>query len=145
MAQYLHETYPIGATATIIPTDPVKTNLAARETAGVACTVKYTGRNGTGKQDVGAYGFLMVEGVDVSQLKLEGNGATLVIDMSYPELIDPKYLGAPGGSSTNLAKETGGNLDAISANLSAIKVLLGAGLPSALSAGGGVKVHDVGS
>lgn len=75
-----------------------------------------------------------------SPTTISGNGAIVKAYWVTPgTYIDPKALVISSGSATNVSDAT------THTDLANIITLLGAGLPGTLSAGGGVKVHDVGS
>lgn len=111
MTQFLRKTIAVGATPDLEPIQSLSVqggqriyptiNLSVRETAGVACQIATRGRFGSRIDDVAANGVLFVAGIeDVSDLQITGQGATVVVDASYPESIDPKYLVAITEPST---------------------------------------------
>lgn len=109
MAQYVRQTFAVGAKPTVWPLDgTVIANVAYRETAGVACTLILRGPDGDSIDNVAANGLGLAHKKALSLIEVTGNGATLVVDARGPEeWIDPENLTATiSGTVTTTVSNT---------------------------------------
>ena len=88
--------------------ESVLANLSALTASGSSCTVAYYGPGGLiGQQVLGAGAPLLIVGVELTYITLTGSG-TITVDVSGPEVIDPRYLSVQGPANVTIAGDTVG-------------------------------------